>query len=225
MNDGDYGLFKEIIDLSVPMKSLDTPVYPGYPQPVRAPFTTMRDDGYNSFLWIFVEHSATHVDSPAHFSEGTPTIDQVPISKYVNRGVVLDFSQKPPRYGIMRDDISKDLDRQGLSGKVGPGWALLFMTGYSAKSRSPEWLDHPELTTEACNFIADLGVSAIGFDAPGPDHPPFPAHKILLPKIISIYENLTNLEKLVGKKFVLVGAPLALYGGSASPCRVLALVV
>jgi arylformamidase len=218
------GEIKEVVDLTVPMKSLDTPVYPGYPQPISSPFTTLRDNGYASFIWIFVEHSATHVDSPAHFSQGSPTIDQVPLTKYVSQGVVLDFSHKGSRYRITEKDIAEGIEEQGLSGKVGPGWVLLFMTGYSSKSRSPEWLDHPELTSEACNYIVKLNVNAIGFDAPGPDHSPFPAHKILLPNIIGIYENLANLEKLVGKKFLLIGAPLALYGGSASPVRAFALV-
>ena len=69
-----------------------------------------------------------------------------------------------------------------------------------------------------------MKINAVGFDAPSPDHPPFPAHKTLLPQSIGVYENLTNLDKLVGKKFFFVGAPLRLTGGSASPVRALAIV-
>jgi arylformamidase len=214
--------YKEIIDLSVPMTSMDTPVYPGYPQPLRSTFTTIRDNGYASFVWIFAEHSSTHVDSPGHFSQGSPMINEVPIKKYVGRGVVLDFSNREPRYAISRKNISSQLEKAGH--KVGPGWMLLFYTGYTEKSRTKDWLEHPELSEDACNYIVKLGVNAVGFDAPGPDHQPFPAHKILLPKLIGIYENLANLDKVLGKDFLFVGAPLALTGGSASPCRALALV-
>lgn len=211
-----------VIDLSVPMKSMDTPVYPGYPQPLRATFTTVRDNGYASFLWSFVEHSSTHVDSPGHFSTGSPMIDEVPLSKYVGRGLVLDFSKAGPRYSITADDISSSLAKTGRS--VGKGWMILFYTGYSGKSSTDEWLEHPELSEGACNYLVELEVDAVGFDAPGPDHQPFLAHKILLPKLISIYENLTNLDQVLGKDFIFVGAPLKLVGGSASPCRALALL-
>ncbi len=215
-------MFREVIDLSVPMSSMDTPVYPGYPQPLRAIFTTIRDNGYASFIWTFAEHSSTHVDSPAHFAEGTPTVDKVPVEKYVGRGIVLDFTGKPPRYPITRNDISSRLKKS--RGKAGPGSMLFFYTGYTEKSRTKEWLDHPELSEDACKYIVELGVNAIGFDAPGPDHEPFPAHKILLPKIIGIYENLANLDKVLNQDFLFVGAPIALKGGSASPCRAIALL-
>ena len=215
-------MFKEVVDLSVPMTSLDTPVYPGYPQPLRAIFTTVRDNGYASFIWSFAEHSATHVDSPGHFVEGALTIDKVPIKKYVAKGIVLNFTKQAPKYSITRNDIFSRLEKSGQ--KVGPGWILLFHTDYTSKSRTSEWLNHPQLSEDACKYIVELGVEAVGFDASGPDYAPFPAHKTLLPKVISIYENLTNLDKLLNKQFLFVGAPIALAGGSAAPVRALALV-
>jgi len=215
---------KEVVDLSAPLKSLDTPVYPGYPQPLRATFTSIKEAGYASYVWTFVEHTSTHVDAPSHFIEGGLSIDQVPISKYLGRGVVLDFSKKPAMYPIKKEDVVNGLDQLGAKEKIGQGWVLLFYTGYTAKSRTPEWVKHPELSKEACEYIADLRVNAIGFDAPSPDHAPFPAHKILLPKTIGVYENLSNLDKLLGKEFLFVGAPLALSGGSASPVRPVAIM-
>ena len=220
MSNQNSPAFREVVDLSVPLTSLDTPVYPGYPQPLRSTFTTIRDNGYASFIWMFAEHSSTHVDSPAHFIENSLSIDKVPVGRYVGKGVVLDFSKVPARYSISRDDISSR-----LKGKmVGQGWMLLFYTGYTEKSRTSAWMDHPELNEDACKYIVSLNVNAIGFDAPSPDHEPFPAHKILLPKVISVYENLTNLDKLLNKDFLFVGAPIALTGGSACPVRAIALI-
>jgi arylformamidase len=211
---------KQIVDLSVPMTSLDTPVYPGYPQPLRSTYSTIRDNGYASFIWMFAEHSSTHVDSPAHFSEGAPSIDKVPIDKYVGRGFVLDFTNKPQEYLISKEDVSSRIGGK----KIGEGWVLFFFTGYTDKSRTDAWLKHPRLSEDACKYIVELGVNAIGFDAPGPDAAPFPAHKTLLPKGIAIYENLANLDKVIGKEFLFVGAPLRLTGGSASPVRAVALI-
>ncbi|MGI0080923.1 MAG: cyclase family protein, partial [Nitrososphaerales archaeon] len=105
-----------------------------------------------------------------------------------------------------------------------PGWILLFYTGYTEKDRTNDWMEHPELSDDACRYIAELGVNAIGFDAPSPDHSPFPAHKILLPKVISVYENLANIHKVLGKSFTFVGLPLALAGGTASPVRAIAIL-
>ena len=211
---------KEIIDLSISL-SPDTQVFPGYPRPQRSAFTSIKTNGYNSFLWTFVEHTSTHVDAPFHFLEDGVSVDKVPIDRYVSQGIVLDFSRRPPRYSISKEDIKSRLEKY----KVGSGWVLLFHTGYTEKSNTDQWMEHPELSEDACKYIAELGVNAVGFDAPSPDHAPFPGHKILLPKMISVYENLTNLDKLLEKDFIFVGAPLALEGGSASPVRALAIVL
>ncbi|MDV3278660.1 MAG: cyclase family protein [Nitrososphaerales archaeon] len=217
--------FRKIVDLSVPFKSLGTHVFPGYPMPLRATMTTIRDNGYYSSVWTFVEHSGTHVDAPGHFLQGAPTIDKVPLSTYVGRGVVLKFTGRRPNYSITKKDIETGLRKKELKGKVGSGWVLLFYTGYSAKAGTRRWLEHPELSDEACRLITRLKVNAIGFDAPSPDHAPFPAHKILLPKGIALFEGLTNLNKVMDKDFVFVGAPLPLVDGSASPVRAFALMM
>jgi kynurenine formamidase len=222
----------EVLDLSCPIESLSTPVFPGYPQPLRSAFTTIQENGYRSYVWSFVEHTSTHVDSPAHFLQDGPTIDKVPISRYVSNGVVLDFSKKEANYAITAADLVNALRSVGKK-DVGPGWAMLFYTGYTSKAGSPEWLKHPELDEGAAKFIAEKNVNAIGFDAPSPDHGEisatgqlsgFPAHRILLPKGIAVYENLNNLDKLLNRDFLFVGAPLRLVGGSASPVRALAVI-
>jgi kynurenine formamidase len=137
----------------------------------------------------------------------------------------LDFSQKPQRYSIGKEDILKAIQATGKTGRIGTGWVLLFYTGYTAKASTPQWLDHPELSEEACNFIVELNVNAIGFDAPSPDHAPFPAHGILLPRNIGNYENLANLEKLLNRDFIFVGEPLALVGSTGSPVRAIAMII
>jgi kynurenine formamidase len=216
--------FRDIVDLSVPMKSLTTPVFPGYPLPLKTTMTTIRDNGYYSNVWTFVEHSGTHVDAPGHFLEGAPAVDKVPLTTYISKGAVLDFTGRRPNYSITKKDVEDALEKKGLKGKVGRGWILLFYTGYSAKAGTPQWLEHPELSNESCQFIIQLNVNAVGFDAPSPDHSPFPAHKLLLPKGIALFESLTNLDKVSNKEFLFVGAPLPLVDGSASPVRAFALV-
>jgi kynurenine formamidase len=216
--------FKKIVDLAVPMTSMDTPVYPGYPQPLRTTFSTLRDNGYASYVWSFVEHVSTHVDAPIHMVEGGTSVEKMPLTHYVGRGVVLDFSKKPKRFQIKRADVEKALKDAGHAGEVGEGWIVLFHLGYTSKNRSPDWMEHPDITKEAAEYLIGLGVEAVGIDAPGPDHPPFEAHKAFLPKGVVIFENLNNLDKLVGKDFLFVGTPIALAGGTAGITRPVALL-
>lgn len=218
----DLASFKEVIDLSVPMKNLDTPVFPGYPQPLRFNFTTVQKEGYASFVWLFAEHTSTHVDSPAHFFDGALTIDQVPLNRYMGPGLVLDFKNKGRMSEISAEEIKSSLKKKNL--RPVEGSVILFHTGFTDRSSSPEWLEHPAINESACRYLVGLKPNAVGFDAPSPDHPPFPAHKILLPEKIAVFENLWNLDKLYGKEFFFFGPPLRLFGGSASPARAIALV-
>jgi kynurenine formamidase len=216
---------KEFIDLSIPLESLGTPAWPGLPQPLRASFTSLKDSISQTNLWIFNEHTGTHMDSPAHFVEDGLTIERIALSRCVGNAAVLDFSSKPPKYGIGKADIKEALEQRGEESRIGQGWVLLFYTGYTSKMGTVEWGDYPGLTDEACSFIVQLGVNAIGADAPAVDREPYPAHKVLLPLGITIYENLTNLQKVLDRKFVFVGVPLPLVRGTASPVRAFAMTL
>ena len=217
--------FKEIIDLSIPMKSQGTSVFPGYPMPLKATMTTLADTGWNSYLWTFVEHSGTHVDAPAHVVEGALPVDRVPLDTYIGKGVVLDLRGKPPHYSITKDDVLGELKKKGLEDKAGPGWIILLNTGWTTKTGTPQWLEYPELSQPAAEFIAGLKVNAVGLDSPSPDYAPLPTHKILLSKGIAIFENLTNLDQVMTKDFIFVGVPIPLVDGSGSPVRAFALVL
>jgi len=221
----DPGLpFRKVVDLSVPMKSQGTAVFPGYPMPFKATMTTLKDTGWLSYLWVFVEHSGTHVDAPIHVIDGATPVDKVPLGTYIGKGAVLDMTHKKPKSSITDDDIGAGLRKEGMQGKVGPGWILLLHTGWTAKAGTPQWLEYPELSLPACEAIVKLRVNAVGLDSPSPDYAPLPSHKVLLAKGIGIFENLANLDKVAGEEFIFVGAPLPLVDGSASPVRAFALV-
>lgn len=188
---------------------------------MRSTIQTIEEDGYLSYVWSFSEHTATHIDAPSHMVEGGKSIDEVPLTHFVGEGVVVDLSRKPKHSAITREELEK-----ALAGRPpGRGRILLLQTGYTAKSRTPDWLEYHDLTEGACKLIIAKGFEAVGLDAASPDRPPFVAHKTLLPKNVMIFENLANLERVKGKRFLFVGVPLALVGGSASPCRAIALMM
>ncbi|MHB9302267.1 cyclase family protein [Thermofilum pendens] len=208
-----------IVDLTMELKT-GAPVFPGYPVPIVHTWTTIKEHGYYSNLLMLVEHTGTHVDSPAHFIEGAPTIDKVPLERFMGRGIVVDASHLPPKAPITREFLEKALEGKG----VGNGWVVLIRTGYDAKAGTPDWFNHPGLDEGGARYLADLGVNAVGIDAPSIDQAPFPGHKILLPKGIVIFENLTNLGELLGKTFQFYGPPLRITNGSASPVRAFAVL-
>jgi len=210
---------KEVVDLSMQIKSLSTPVFPGYPMPLKANYTTVRENGYFSNIWMFAEHTATHVDSPSHFLEGGETVEKLNAVSFIGEGLVLDFSKVKPRYEITADDIKKKGKNRLKNASI-----LLFYTGYTDKAGEKDWMDHPVLSDGACDEIIKLKLKAVGFDAPSPDRAPFNAHKKLLPKKIVIFENLSNLDSLLNRNFIFVGLPLPLAGGSASPVRAVAII-
>ncbi|RLE72941.1 MAG: cyclase family protein [Thermoprotei archaeon] len=211
-----------IIDLTMDLKT-GSPVFPGYPTPIVHRWTSIEEHGYYSNLLMFVEHTGTHVDSPAHFIKDAPTIDKVPLERFMGKGVVIDVSNLPSKAAITAELIESKLKEFGV--EIGPGWVVLFYTGYDAKASTPEWFDHPGLDESGAKYLAEKDVNAVGIDAPSIDQSPFPGHKTLLPKGIVVYENLTNLKELIGKTgFQFIGIPLRIANGSASPVRAIAII-
>jgi len=212
----------EIIDLSIPIRSLHSPTYPGQPKPVKAALATITSDGYATNLWVLDEHTATHVDVPAHFIKGGDSVDAVPPERFVGWGIVADLTDLPPKHVVSANELRSRITYSNTRRKP---TVLLLRTGYGRYAGTGEWFNHPVLGSDACRYVVKAGFKALGTDAPSPDQEPYVAHKILLPSGIVIFENLTNLDLLVGREFLFVGAPLKLVGGTASPVRALAIIM
>ncbi len=218
---GVWGVAR-IIDLSMTLYT-GLPVFEGYPVPVVHEWTSIEKHGYYSNILILVEHTGTHVDAPAHFIERAPTIDEVPLDRFMGKGLVVDVSGLGEKEEIKPEHIIEAEQRFNV--RVGEGWIVLFHTGYDRYVGSEKWYRHPGLGEPAARFLVERGVNAVGIDAPSIDHEPFPAHKTLLPNNIVIYENLTNLDKVKDKAgFMVYGFPLKIKKGSASPVRVIAVI-
>ncbi len=207
-----------LVDLTQPI-SPSTRVFPGYPHPIVHKWTTIREDGYFSNLLVFVEHTATHMDSPAHFIEGGPTIDRLPLEKFFARAVVLRFEKKPGE-PVSRREVEEALRSSGA--RPGRGWYLLFAFGWDRVESMDDWLKYPYLEDDVADLALELGVEGIGMDTPSPDLAPFNVHKKLLPRGVVVVENMANLVDLAGRTFELVILPLKVEGGSGAPVRAVA---
>jgi Predicted metal-dependent hydrolase len=198
-----------------------TAVYPGDPPVAVLPWSRADLHGYYSNVLFFPEHVATHVDAPAHFVPGGKTVDQIDVSKFFGRFIALDFSRTPQRGSIGVREFEEALPR-GV--ELGPGWVVLFKTGYDAYAGTEKWFEHPDLSPELAEHLAGLGVNAVGVDAPSPDHEPYEVHRVLLGREVLIYENLTNLGAVVGRTGQFMGLPIKVAGGSGAPVRAVAVL-
>ncbi len=168
-------------------------------------------------------HMGTHVDAPSHFIRGGPDIDDLPLDRFVTRGVVWQVSTPALETVGVRD-------LEGLTPKLERGDALLLCTGWGARWGTPEYNRHPYLATEVADWLVERDVSIVGVDVVTPDAPvvvrnpgfDFPVHHRLLRHGTLIIENLTNLVPLAGARVEIVAAPLKIRHADGAPARVIA---
>jgi arylformamidase len=224
-------LKNQLIDLTHPLEPA-TPPWPGNPAvevtvvstipPQRGP----RDRGApgepvscNTTAFLTCNHTGTHMDAPAHFYNGLPTIDQVPLEKCVGPAALIDMRKIAARGEITPADLIPHEPSINSTGKV------VFWTGWSSRWGQPNYFDdYPVLGEAAAIWLVERGVHLVGMDTPSPDRDPHPAHYVLLGANMVIVENLTNLERIGREVFELIVVPLPLRGLEASPVRAIAVL-
>ena len=173
----------------------------------------------------------THMDAGAHADPQGWPINDAPLDHLIVPGVVVDVRDKNDEQGIMVADLEKY--------PIHRGDAVLFLFSY-AKPKPGEMFTQSFLTEEGAQWLVKHGVTCVGSNTPGlEDHKrgarehwmdpanqkaAWPVHKILLGNRIPIIEGLTNLDKLVGKKFEFIGLPLKIDGIDGAPVRALAIL-
>ncbi len=220
-----------IIDLS---HALDpsTPPWPGNPAvavqvvskipPHRGP----RDRGSpgeaiscNTTAFLTCNHTGTHMDAPAHFYNGVPTIELVPLEKCIGPAALIDVRQVPPGGEITPAFLIPLEESIKATGKV------VFWTGWSSRWGAQNYFDdYPVMSEASAVWLVDRGVHLVALDTPSPDRDPHPVHYVLLGANVVIVENLTGLERIGRDVFDLIVVPLPLRGLEASPVRAVAVM-
>ena len=215
-------------DLSHPIES-GMCVYPDTP-PVRvAPTATVEADGYRTTAIELDSHAGTHVDAPAHMLADGTTIDELPVERFRFTARLADCRPLEPRAEIEAETISTAID-DGLDEAVD---LLVVRTGWDDHWGTDRYFDHPYLTREAADWLADrglhLGIDALNVDptptdAAVPDEPTgYPVHHALFSSDRLLIENLRGLDGLP-PRFELHAYPLAVRDGDAAPVRAVAVV-
>jgi kynurenine formamidase len=185
--------------------------------------------GFQSEAIFCNSHAGTHVDAPFHFLKDGQPIDELPLDRFFGTAVVYDLSHLAPRSHISAAEL-RQCAEQGAPPQAGD--IVLLRTGIDVKLGRPEYLtEYAGLSEEGATYLADRGVKGVGTDAAGidaPDAVTCPAHHVLLPRGIVVFENLANLERLLqvaaGQRFRFYALPLKIRGASGSPVRAMAVL-
>lgn len=159
----------------------------------------------------------TYLDSPYHRFKEMRKISELGLEEVILEGVAFDVSE------VGKEGI-KGLKLGHLGEKSFEGKAVLIHTGWDKFWMHSDYFNHPFVTRELAEFLADGGAKLVGIDTINIDDPKDlsrPAHTILLKKGIPIVENLTNLDKVLGKRFRFFAVPLKI-DAAAFPVRAFA---
>ncbi len=211
-----------IIDLSVPIVT-GMPVYPGDPEVEIGPALTVAAEGVNVLGLHLGSQSGTHVDAPFHVDDALPTLDDLPLDRFLGPASIADARGLPPRSPVPIEVVARALR---------PGTILLIATGWASRWGSEDYHAHPYLTEETAELIIRSGVRTVGIDALSVDPTPaedFPAHRVLCGAHAVIAENLRHLDRLVdhqaaGHEIEVSLLPLRLPGADGAPVRAVARV-
>lgn len=213
-----------VVDLSREIDG-NTVVYPGDPVPHLEQHSTVASDGFNLMSVQMGSQSGTHVDAPYHFDDNTLRIDEIPLNRFVGRGVVVDCTSVGARERITLGSVGGQLDG------VRPGDIVLFHTDWARHYQSPQYFDNPFLDSALVEALLDQGVLTFGLDALNIDETPtdenpgegFPAHHLIAQAGGVICENLCNLENITFADPFISILPLKFIGIDGAPVRAVAM--
>jgi kynurenine formamidase len=226
--------FSRAVDLTHEL-SPEIPLFPGA-EPMRiTTLVTVRQNGYYGNRLDLWEHSGTHMDAPAHFVEGAPTAEKLPLSALIAPLAVIHIHEKAakdPDAQVTVDDI---LAYERQYGRLPKGAFVAMHSGWESRWRDPKaflnqdasgTLHFPGFSPEAAAFlvqereIVGIGVDTLSLDfGPSKD---FKTHVTVLGAGKYGLENLANLAQVPPSGALLfVGGPKH-KGASGGPVRAVA---
>lgn len=220
LQESDGGPAWQVVDLSQ-LITTSMPVYPGTEPPGIEDACTIEGDGFAEKRLRFYSHTGTHVDAPGHILAGASRLDDFPAGRFFGAGCVLDVSHCPSG----RIEVAELAPHERRVAAC--GFVLLY-TGWARYWGEPRYFeDYPVLTEAAARWLAGFPLKGLGLDAISVDvtnSTTLPVHRILLARNLLVIENLTGLERLLGREFLFSCLPLKLEAGDGSPVRAVALV-
>lgn len=166
----------------------------------------------------FVTSVGTYIDAPFHFFPDKPTIEALPIERFVLPGVVVDCTHVGANEAVSANVI----DGIDIVGR-----AVLLRTDWSQYWGQPLYREYPFIGRALAEALVAGGAHLAGMDwlaADDQTDPTRPAHTTLLGNDVLIVENLTNLAALPTDGFTFHAAPVKVAGAAAFPVRAYGIV-
>ena len=204
----------KIYDITFPL-SEQTPVYEGDPNvKIAVASSIAKGDAANVTGLCFGAHTATHVDAPNHFIEGTRKVHELELEKLIGDCKVLEL-----------DESVLAIEPEHL-GNLEKTERILFKTRNSGFWNEPEKgfrKDFTYISTAAAKVLADAEIKLVGIDYLSVEQfgsKDFATHITLLEKEIIIIEGL-DLREVSAGDYELICLPLKIISetGDGAPAR------
>jgi kynurenine formamidase len=187
------------------------------------------------------EHTGTHMDSPAHNPNGLWRLDQIPMSQFHGKCVIMDMRpwvQDRDAYEVTLDDVKAWEAKTGCNLAKDAARSMIFMwTGWdkywddfiAGKNQRFVKYGFPGITGEAAQYFADSRIKGVGMDVLSVDiykkvvEGKAVAHKAILGNNMFIIEALRFDPSIADKWVYAILAPMKIYKGSGGPTRVFVL--
>ena len=206
-----------IYDVSVPISTTTTPVYPGDPRiEINSASAISNGDAANVSLLNFGVHTATHTDAPAHFIEGAATVRQLPLEVLLGRARVVEvpLDVRAVDAGHVSADVLNGATRVLLKTRNSAFWQ---------ESSNNFREDFTYITPAAARSLVHQGVRLVGIDYLSVDEfgsANYETHRVLLGSSVVIIEGL-NLAEVPAGDYELICLPLLIASGTGdgAPAR------
>jgi len=204
----------KIYDVTFPL-SERTPIYEGDPAvKINVCAELSKGDGANVTGLCFGAHTATHVDAPNHFIDGTRRVDELELEKLIGDCQVIELEKSVMAITAEHLAAWDNTER------------VLFKTRNSDFWNEPEKgfrTDFTYLEPEAARILVEKGIKLVGIDYLSVEKfgsADFATHITLLEKEVVIVEGL-DLREVPAGRYELICLPLKLVGGTGdgAPAR------
>ncbi len=204
----------KIYDITVPISN-NVPVYEGDPHvKIEVAHSIERGDAANVTALCCGAHTATHVDAPNHFIDGTRKVYELDLEKLIGKCRVIELEEtaaavEPEHLGNL-DGVERVLFKTRNS---------RFWNDSGAGFRK----DFTYISPAAARVLADAGMKLVGIDYLSVEKfgsEDFMTHITLLEKEIVIIEGL-DLRKIGAGDYELICLPLKIISptGDGAPAR------
>lgn len=204
------------IDVTMTL-SARMPVWPGDPPVAFHPLDRIAAGAVSNVTQLTMPtHCGTHVDPPRHFIDDGPTLDQIPIERWIGPCWVAEFSDAIDR--IEPDDL-EDAGIPASSSRL-----LLKTRNHLLWTRDPHAFhtDYVALSPNAATWIVDRGIELVGIDYLSIecwDDVENVTHRTLLGNDVLVIEGL-DLSAVEPGAYTVICLPLKVEAGDGAPARV-----